>query len=127
MRFLRPKRVDGAYWNSGLLLWIAIISASLLFVWHFFLGGGRGKLITDSYAYVELSLGHRVGVPFNTRVLQPLVASSIAFSTPVTEASAFELLTALELVASLVLIAAILRRRGATRQWQAAILLAFGS
>src|SRR5215831_8773628 len=112
--------------STPITIWLALLCQSLLFVLHFFLGGGRGKLITDSYAYVELSLGHGGGVPFNTRILQPLIASSVASFTTLNQVPAFELLTALELLASLILIATILSRRGATPHWQAAVLLSFG-
>jgi hypothetical protein len=112
--------------RTSILVWLAILCPSLLFVLHFSFGGGKGKLVADSYAYRELSLGHIPGVPFNTRLLQPLIASSVASFAALNQVSAFELLTALELLASLVLIAAILRRRGATPQLQAAVLLALG-
>ncbi len=98
----------------------------MLYAIHFFPGGGHNHLINDSRAYIEISQGQPVGIPFNTRILQPLLASSISGLTAIESITAFQLLTAAELLLSLLLIASLLRRRNATGYWEAAVVLTLG-
>ena len=109
----------------------ALILAALLFVsglyaFHFF-EGGREKLINDSLAYLQLSEGKAVGVPFNMRILKPLLASGLSSLTGISTWQAFQILTPVELLLSLLLLGALLRHRGASPEWQAAVTLALGS
>ncbi len=100
--------------------------AAALYVAHCWFGGGSTNIISDSYGYLARARGHTVGVPYDTRILQPFLARLVSSVSGLYEVTAFELLTPIELLASLILIAGMLRRRGADIFWQAAITLAFG-
>ena len=123
----RRDQTKSREYSSHLLIWLAVLCACLIFVFHFSFGAGSENLITDSYCYVAVSQGELVRVPYNTRILQPFIASSVSFFTRLSRIGSFELLTPVELLASLLLMVSILRRRRATTRWQAAIVLAFGS
>ena len=109
-----------------MIVWAALVLVSGLYAFHFF-EGGRAKIITDSLAYLQLSEGDAVGVPFNTRVLKPFLASSLARLTGLSTWQAFQILTPVELLLSLLLLGALLRNRGASPGWRAAVTLALGS
>ena len=108
------------------LILAALLLVGGLYAFHFF-EGGREKLINDSLAYLELSEGKAVGVPFNVRILKPLLASGLASLTGLSTWETFQILTPVELLLSLLLLAALLRHRGASPEWQAAVTLALGS
>lgn len=108
------------------VIWAALVFVSGLYAFHFF-EGGREKIITDSLAYLQLSEGNAVGVPFNTRILKPFLAASLASMTGLSAWEAFQGLTPVELLLSLLLLAALLRNRGASHWWQASVTLALGS
>ena len=74
-----------------------------------------------------MARGHTAVPPFSTRILKPLVASSMAALTGLSPEQAFRALTPLEILASLLALLAVLRRRRVSWQGQAALLLAFGS
>jgi hypothetical protein len=93
---------------------------------HFFFGGGGSHLILDSYAYLELSNGQQTAVPFNSRIATPFFASLISSATGLSTSAAFKLLTPVALLTSLLVLRSIIRRRGGSAEWQAAVLLAFG-
>ena len=80
-----------------MLVWAALVLVSGLYAFHFF-EGGRAKIITDSLAYLQLSEGEAVGVPFNTRVLKPFLASLLASLTGLSNWEAFQILTPAELL-----------------------------
>jgi hypothetical protein len=80
----------------------------------------------DSWAYLQLSDGQQVGVPFNTRILLPLVARLVADAAGLSASTVFDLLTPASLLGSLLLLRRIIQRRGGTEKWQAAVLVAFG-
>jgi hypothetical protein len=103
---------------------IAICSA--VYSAHYFLGGGRGHLILDSWAYLGLSHGEQAAVPFNTRIATPFLAALIAAATGLSTSAAFKLLSPAALLASLLILQGLIRRRGGSAEWQAAVLLAFG-
>lgn len=109
-----------------MFVWAALVFVVGLYAFHFF-EGGRAKIITDSLAYLQLSEGEAVGVPFNTRVLKPFLASLLAALTGLSTWEAFQILTPVELLLSLLLLGALLSSRGALPGWQAAVTLALGS
>ncbi len=96
------------------IIWAALVFVSGLYAFHFF-EGGREKIITDSLAYLQLSEGQAVGVPFNMRILKPSLASLLASLTGLSTWEAFQILTPVEVLLSLLLLAALLRNRGASR------------
>ena len=112
--------------NREAIIWAALVFVSGLYLFHFF-EGGREKLINDSLAYLQLSNGEAVGVPYNLRVLKPLLARLLALLTGLSTWEAFQILTPIEVLLSLLLIGALLRNRGASPGWQAAVMLALGS
>ncbi|PYU92188.1 MAG: hypothetical protein DMG08_13545, partial [Acidobacteria bacterium] len=77
--------------------------------------------------YVAMARGLTASPPFSTRILKPLVASSMAALTGLSPEQAFRLLTPLEILASLLALLAVLRRRRVSWRGQAALLLALGS
>ncbi|HEY3136747.1 MAG TPA: hypothetical protein VGL29_12025 [Blastocatellia bacterium] len=105
---------------------LSILSSALIYAAHFFFGGGRGNLVLDSFAYLVLAEGGKVGVPFSTRVLTPAIASATATVTGLSTFQAFHLLTPAALLTSLILLALIVRRHNGSPEWQAGVLLAFG-
>ena len=109
------------------LPWLALLCSVLIYALHFFVGGGRTKLITDSQAYLVLAQGEHMGAPYHSRILGPFVASLVASSLGVSNRAAFQLLTPIALLASLLLLRKILSKRGGNIGWQAAVLLALGS
>lgn len=108
------------------LPWLAVIFSSALYAAHFFFGGGSGHLILDSFAYLQLSDGQQTAVPFNTRILTPLLAKLVAYASGLSTSTAFKLLTPAELLTSLFVLRGFIRKRGGSAEWQAAVLLAFG-
>ncbi len=74
-----------------------------------------------------MARGLTASPPFSTRILKPLVASSMAALTGLSPEQAFRLLTPLEILASLLALLAVLRRRRVSWRGQAALLLGLGS
>lgn len=109
------------------LPWLAILCSALLFALHLFVGGGRTRLITDSYNYLSMSRGEPPGTPFNTRVAAPFIAWVIASASGASIHAAFQVLTFSAVVASLLLLRKLISAQGGSPEWQAAILLTFGS
>lgn len=123
----RARQKTGVRGSKGeMTVWAALAFVAGLYAFHFF-EGGREKIITDSLAYLQLSEGTPVGVPFNTRVLKPFLASSLASLTGLSTWEAFQILTPVELLLSLLLLGALLKNRGASPGWRAAVTLALGS
>lgn len=116
------RRVTISTW----LPWLAISVALVFFALHFFAGGGRNRLITDSYNYLSMSFGEPPGTPFNTRVAAPVIASVIASTTGASNHISFQILTFLAVIGSLVVLKQLLGEYGGSVQWQAAILLTLG-
>jgi len=121
----RQWRCTQASWVRG-LAWFALFFSSGLYAAHFFLGGGLGHRILDSWAYLQMSDGQQVGVPFNSRILSSSAAALIAAATGLSASTVFDLLTPASLLWSLFLLRKIIGRRGGSQEWQAAVLLAFG-
>jgi hypothetical protein len=110
-----------------LLPLLAILICCALYAAHFFFGGGREHLILDSWAYLGVSNGQPATVPFNTRILGPGVAALIAAVSGLSTSAVFRLMTPVALLLSLLAIRGMIRRRGGSPGWQAAVLVAFGS
>jgi hypothetical protein len=75
---------------------------------------------------LQLADDQQAAVPFNTRIVTPFLASLIATATGLSTSFAFKLLTPAALLASLLILRGVIRRRGGSAEWQAAVLLAFG-
>jgi hypothetical protein len=108
------------------LPWLALSCSVLLYGLHFFAGGGRTKLITDSDAYLLMSRGEQLGAPFASRVLAPFIASVIASVLGATNLAAFQILTLVALLGSMLLLRKLISSQGGSVEWQAAVLLSLG-
>lgn len=108
------------------LPWLAMLCSVSLFALHFFVGGGRTRLITDSYNYLSMCQGEPPGTPFNTRVAGPFIAWVIASASGASNAAAFQILTFSAIVATLLLLRKLISEQGGSPEWQAAILLTLG-
>lgn len=106
--------------------WLALASAALLYSLHFWVGGGRSKLITDSDAYLLLARGELLSAPYSSRILEPLLASIISSALGISNVAAFQILTPIALLASLLLLRKIISNLGGSDGWQTAVLLALG-
>lgn len=98
----------------------------LVFCFHFFLGGGSTKLINDSRAYLVLAEGGRAGIPFDSRILGPFIVSTLKAVFGLPSIGAFQLLTFISLIASLLLMRKITSEQRGLPVWQAAVLLTLG-
>lgn len=112
--------------NSQAFLWPALVFPMLVFCFHFFLGGGSTKLINDSRAYLAVAQGERAGIPFDSRILGPFIASSVNTVFGIPSIGAFHLLTCVSLIASLLLLRKITSGQRGLPVWQAAVLLTLG-
>ena len=110
-----------------LLPLLAILICGALRPAHFLFGGGREHLILDSWAYLGISNGQPATVPFNTRILGPGVAALVAAVSGLSTSAVFKVLTPVALLTSLLAIRSMIARRGGSPEWQAAVLVAFGS
>ena len=108
------------------LPWLAMLCSIFLFGLHFFVGGGQARLITDSYNYLSMSRGEPPGTPFNTRIAGPLIARAIAYTAGTSHQAAFQILTFLSVVATLLFLRKLISEQGGSPQWQAAVLLTLG-
>ncbi len=112
---------------SRSLPWLSLSFSLLIYALHFLVGGGRTKLINDSRAYLLLTDGERVvGAPFTSRVFAPFIASLIRDASGASSLAAFQLLTLVAFIATLVLLRRIIGNHGGSAEWQAAVLMAFG-
>jgi len=107
--------------------WLAISCCALLFGLHFFLGGGWTKLITDSDAYLLLARGELLGAPYSSRVLEPLLVWIISSVLGTSDVAVFHLLTCVSLLGSLLVLRKLISDLGGSSEWQAGVLLGFGS
>jgi hypothetical protein len=121
------SQADSSFRILSLLPFLAILICGGLYAAHFFFGGGREHLILDSWAYLDITNSRPATVPFNTRILGPGVAALIAAVSALPSSAAFKLLTPVTLLASLLAIRGMIGRRGGSPEWQAAVLVAFGS
>jgi hypothetical protein len=113
--------------GSGKMLpGLAISSSVLLYALHFFVGGGQARLIKDSYNYLSMSQGELPGTPFNTRIVGPLMARVIADIAGTSHHTAFQILTFLSIVATLLVLRKLISEQGGSPEWQAAVLLTLG-
>jgi hypothetical protein len=106
--------------------WLAVSASALLYAVHFYFGGGRTKLITDSAAYLAMARGDVLGAPYSSRVLEPFIASILSSALGVSNLAAFQILTPVSLFVSLLLLRRLISNLGGSVEWQAAVLLAFG-
>lgn len=111
---------------KGISPWLAISGSALLYALHFYFGGGRSKLITDSAAYLMMARGEVLDAPYSSRVLEPFICSNISSALGVSHLAAFQIVTAVALLASLFLLRYLIGNLGGPVEWQAAVLLAFG-
>ena len=109
-----------------LIPWFAVIVSSLVYIAHSFWGGGSDHRILDSWAYLQISSGQSAGVPFDVRILVPWLAAQISGVSGLSISAAYNLLTSLSLLGSLLILKRLLNKRGTSWQWQTAVLLAFG-
>lgn len=107
--------------------WLAVACSALIYALHFYVGGGRTKLITDSVAYLAMARGDVLGAPYDSRVLEPLLAFIVSSSLDISNLAAFQILTPISLVVALLLLRKLIADFGGSVEWQAAVLLAFGS
>ena len=118
---------DGKHKLSARLLpFVAVLISCSLYVAHTFFGGGNEHLIMDSLAYLQISSGQSVGVPFDIRILAPTLAALTAGITGLSVSAAFKILTSVALLGSLLILKRLLNHRGSSWQWQTAVLLALG-
>lgn len=110
-----------------LLPWLALLCSVLLFGLHFFAAGGRNRLINDSRGYLSIAQGERGGTPFDSRVFAPFIAAMIAKTTGVSGQAAFQILSFVSLIGSLLLLKKMIRNRGGELEYQAAMLLSLGA
>jgi len=106
--------------------WLAILFSVSLLALHFFIGGGRTRIITDSYNYLSVSDGVPPGTPFNTRIAGPYIAWFIASISGISNQAAFQVLTFFAVLASLFLLRVLIRDLGGSAEWQGATLLSIG-
>lgn len=106
--------------------WLALSCSALLYVLHFYLGGGRTKLITDSDAYLLLARGQLLGAPYSSRVLEPFLVWIISSILGISSLAAFHLLTPAALLASLLVLRKLISNLGGSLEWQSTVLLVFG-
>jgi multisubunit Na+/H+ antiporter MnhC subunit len=111
---------------KALLPLLALAISVLLYGLHFFAGGGRERLLTDSQAYLIMAQGGHQGAPYSSRVLGPFIASGIASLFGISSVIAFQILTPVALLVSLVLLRHLINQRGGPVEFQAAVLLALG-
>ena len=129
-----PNREDdcGSLFLAGERPWIrslpllAVLISAAVYAAHFFLGGGVNHRILDSWAYLGMAAGEQAAVPFETRIGTPFLAALITGATGLSPSAAFKLITPTALLASLLILRRLIRRRGGSAKWQAAVLLAFG-
>lgn len=114
------------FWVS-VLPWSAVFIACTLYGAHFFFGGGISHRILDSWAYLQMSEGQQVGVPFNTRILASAWAALFSATTGLSTSTAFNLLTPVSLLGSALVLQRIILKRNGTNYWQAAVTIAFAS
>jgi hypothetical protein len=100
---------------------------AVLFGYQALFQGGSEHPGPDGRNYIAAAQGQPVIRPFNSRVLAPLAAASVARVTRLTVAGAFILLTVASLFGALVMLAHLLARAGAPARYQACIILAFGA
>lgn len=110
---------------------VALVASFLTLVavysFHFFAQDGHSYVSPDGREYLAMVNGELARTPINTRILQPYLALSLSLILGAEPAVGFRILTPIELVASVLTILFLLRRRGATIAWQIATLLAIGS
>jgi len=125
-RIPRPHQLTLSNNTKPILPLLALAISGVLFGLHFFVGGGYERLLTDSEAYLYIAQGGHIGAPYNVRFFGPFAASAISRVFGISALAAFHILTPLVLIASLILLGRLLKRRGGSVEFQAAVLLALG-
>jgi hypothetical protein len=112
---------------------IRAICLTLIFAWlcclyaYSLLGqGGRVYISPDGRHYLAMASGGPAASPFNTRVLKPYLAGLLAAALHIAGNSAFQILTTIEVFASLFLLLILLNRNKASLHLQLAMMLSFG-
>ncbi len=106
---------------------LAFALVGSLFAYQFFYQDGRYSSTPDGIRYLAAAQGETVDLPYNSRIVVPLVASLIARLTTVSVSAAFTILTITSLLGSLLLLVYLLERRGVFGVYSAAIITAFGA
>ena len=106
---------------------LAFALVGSLFAYQFFFQGGRYSSTPDGVYYLAAAQGETVELPYNSRIVVPLVASLIARLTAVSVSAAFHILTITSLLGSLLLLVYLLERRGVFGVYSAALVTAFGA
>ena len=120
------RRSSSQLTGKQFLPWTSLVCSVLLYALHFFVGGGRSKLINDSRAYLTMTDGASAGTPYDSRVFGPFIASIIAFLSGISSHSAFQILTVASFIGGLLLIRKIIADQRGSFEWQAAVVLALG-
>jgi hypothetical protein len=120
---------SGPQRNSKVRLKIvfALLCAVALYAFQFFFEGGDTYVSPDGRHYLALARGEEPAAPFNHRILKPAFASLTASISGLSLENSFRVLTAAEILASLIALSALLRQVNSPPAWQAAILAALGS
>lgn len=108
------------------LVYAAIVLVALMFAFEFFLQGGSQVVSPDGRHYLALAQGERHAYPYSVRLVKPFVVRCLTAATPLPVASAYQLLTFVELTAALLVLVLLLRRREAPVPTQLAIVLGVG-
>ena len=106
---------------------LAFALVGSLFAYQFFYQDGRYSSTPDGIRYLAAARGETVDLPYNSRIVVPLVASLIARLTAVSVSTAFNILTITGLLGSLLLLVYLLERRGVFGLYSAALITAFGA
>ncbi len=106
---------------------LAFALVGSLFAYQFFYQGGRYSSTPDGINYLAAARGETVELPYNSRIVVPLVASFIARLTAMSVSTAFNMLVITSLLGSLLLLVYLLERRGVFGVYPAAFITAFGA
>ena len=106
---------------------LAFALVGSIFAYQFFYQGGRYSSTPDGIRYLAAAQGETVDLPYNSRIVVPLVASLIARLTAVSVGTAFNILTITSLLGSLLLLVYLMERRGVFGLYSAALITAFGA
>lgn len=119
-------RSDTGKTTGRVALALAFAVTGTLFAYRFF-QAGRDSLTPDGIRYLAAAQGETVDLPYNSRIVGPVIVSLVARSTGLSAHAAFDIVTAISLLASMLLLVFMLERRGAAVGYQVAVVLASGS
>jgi hypothetical protein len=115
-------------WNSRqqYLVYGAIVCVLLVFAFEFFLQDGSAYVSPDGQHYLTIAQGETHVYPYNVRLVKPLIVRGLHALMNLPIQPAYQLLTVIELTASLLLLAMLLRKRNATVWTQVSFIIGFG-